>query len=374
MATRGRKREDRDRLRPLDEAVTLIHLTINFLQLFLSPTYATRLVIIVLLAVGVHDDRIHELTGVCPRTIWELRRDLRDGIIPGMLILPKARGNRSVLKGVGSELRKEIADTNYHTLQQIADMILEKWHVKASLTAISNFLKKYNIRRLKTGSLPAKADPAKQRAFYEETLLPLMKKAKEGAEALLFVDASHFVFGLDFLGYIYGTSRRIAKTYSGRDRYNVLGAIDFATKNLVTITNDTTVTGWQVCQLLWEIRKQYLGRPVNLVLDNARYQHNKAVQGIAKRLDINLVFLPSYSPNLNLIERLWKFVKTKLRMQYFNNFEDFRKRIDSILRGVSSEFKAIIDSLINEKVQLYDDLMSINESTYEVPKKRKKAA
>lgn len=64
----------------------------------------------------------------------------------------------------------------------------------------------------------------RQRGFYNSTLKPLMDKAEDGGEVLLFLDASHFVMGCDYLGFIYGKVRRFVKSFSGRMRYNVLGA------------------------------------------------------------------------------------------------------------------------------------------------------
>ncbi len=76
-----------------------------------------------------------------------------------------------------------------------------------------------------------------QRGFYNGTLKPLMDKAADGRETLLFLDASHFVMGCDYLGFIYGKARRFVKSFSGRMRYNVLGVVDFATKEVVTLTS-----------------------------------------------------------------------------------------------------------------------------------------
>ena len=83
---------------------------------------------------------------------------------------------------------------------------------------------------------PAKADGAKQRAFYDEILEPLMNKAKAGQMKLFFMDASHFVMG-GFSGSIWTKTRRYVQTASGRERYNVLGALDFVSKKVETITN-----------------------------------------------------------------------------------------------------------------------------------------
>nr|WP_255359579.1 transposase [Gemmata sp. SH-PL17] len=96
---------------------------------------------------------------------------------------------------------------------------------------------------------------------------------------------------------------------SGRHRYNVLGAINAVTHALVTEIDTTYIAATSVCALLDKIAALGGSAPVTLVLDNARYQRRARVTGRAKQLGIELLFLPSYSPNLNLIERLWKFVK-----------------------------------------------------------------
>ena len=100
----------------------------------------------------------------------------------------------------------------------------------------------------------------RQRGFCDGTLKPLMDKAADGRAALLFLDASHFVMGCDYLGFIYGKVRRFAKSFSGRIRYNVLGAVDFVTKEVVTVTNDTYITATEVCEILRKISARYTGR------------------------------------------------------------------------------------------------------------------
>jgi len=214
--------------------------------------------------------------------------------------------------------------------------------------------------------LPAKADTAKQREFYDGTLHPLMEKAKNGDIALLFMDASHFVMGCDFLGYSYGRVRRFVLTFSGRMRYNVLGTMDFITKKVLTVTNDKYITATEVCEMLERISKVYKGKTTYLVLDNARYQKCKVVQELAVKLSIHLVYLPPYSPNLNLIERLWKFVKGEFRTRYYDNFSLFKDTIDSIIGSTTQENYARICMLIDEKVQLFDGLQLISENVYEV--------
>jgi len=216
--------------------------------------------------------------------------------------------------------------------------------------------------------MPAKADAAGQRICYETVLLPLMSMEKEDKLALLFLDSSHFVMGSDFLGYIYGKTRRLVKTFSGRKRYNVLGALDFLTKKVITVTNDTYITAAEVCGMLRKVAAEYAGKPVHIVLDNARYQKCEIVRSLAAELGITLHYIPPYSPNLNLIERYWKHVKSRLRSKYYDQFGNFREAIDSIVEDSGKGSKNLIDKLIGESVQIFDMLAPINDNTF-VPKK-----
>lgn len=81
------------------------------------------------------------------------------------------------------------------------------------------------------------------------------------------------------------------RTPSGRKRWNVLGALDFVTKELVSISNTTYITSETVCELLWRLRSRDVDTPITLVLDNARYQRCRLVQDLAEELSIELMFL-----------------------------------------------------------------------------------
>jgi transposase len=219
---------------------------------------------------------------------------------------------------------------------------------------------------LKSGSIPAKADAVAQREYYDNVLLPLMMKAKESLLTLLFLDGSHFVMGCDFLGCIYGKTRRFIKTFSGRRRYNILGALNFVTKKVTTIANDKYITATEVCELLRKVAAEYAGKAVYIVLDNARYQKCEVVTKLAHELGIVLHYIPPYSPNLNLIERLWKHVKSRLRTKYYDQFGVFMETIDSIIEDTCLGSKEIIDTLVGESVQIFDSLVPINGNSFAV--------
>ena len=136
----------------------------------------------------------------------------------------------------------------------------------------------------------------------------------------------------------------------------MLGALNFVSKKITTVTNDSYITSTQVCELLKNLAAEYIDKPVCLILDNASYQKCHLVRDMAAGLGINLIFIPPYSPNLNLIERFWKFTKGKLRTKYYTDFNEFIDKIDTIIGSSNNDCKKEVDNLITEKVQLFDCL------------------
>jgi transposase len=149
---------------------------------------------------------------------------------------------------------------------------------------------------------------------------------------------------------------------SGRQGYNVLGAIDPLTGRLFRVCNTTYIHSQSVCELLGLIAQAKLVGAVTLVMDNARYQRCRLVEDLAKQLKIELLFLPSYSPNLNVIERLWKFVKKEvLNSRYAGSFADFQASIDTCLDSLTGERKAKVMSLLTLKFQRFDGVLMLSD-------------
>jgi len=227
-------------------------------------------------------------------------------------------------------------------------------------SACESFLKKIGMKCRRCGWVPGKAmDDEKQceaqQVFHDQKLQPLLDEAKQGKRTVLFVDAAHFVMGA-FLGMVWCFTRLLLPSASGRKRHNVLGAYDPITHEAITVTNDTYINQWVFSEFLDKIAEAYAstGRPITLVLDNARYQKCQSVADKAKELGIELLYLPPYSPNLNLIERLWRFVKKEvLYSTHYDKFDAFRNSINACIADLGTRYKDNMQSLMTMNFQLF---------------------
>lgn len=178
-------------------------------------------------------------------------------------------------------------------------------------------------------------------------------------ESFFFVDAAHFVLAA-FLGILWSATRIFVQAPSGRQRFNVLGALNAVTHEVITVTNDTYIDAESFCELLRRISQLNYKVPITIVLDNARYLKCALVQNLAKSLNIELLYLPTYSPNLNLIERLWKFVKKKcLYSKYYPEFGGFKKAITNCLEQTNTTYKKDLDSLLTLRFQKFKNTQSV---------------
>ena len=163
---------------------------------------------------------------------------------------------------------------------------------------------------------------------------------------MYFVDAAHFVLGA-FLAILWSFRRIFVETSSGRQRLNVLGALNAVTKEMITVINTTYINSWSVVELMRKVREAHPAGKVVLVLDNAGYQTCYLVRSAANMLSIELLFLPPYSPNLNLIERVWKFMRKKcLNCVYFKTFDLFSTAISQCISKFGTEYREELETLL----------------------------
>lgn len=115
---------------------------IAFLQIFMTETLAKRVLSMLFIAVGVPNNRITELTGMSDRSIWSLRKAIRDDNLDSLFVTGRGGGRPGKAKGIETAIVEELEKNNYHTRQQVADMILEKFGVSMSVSAVGRLLKK----------------------------------------------------------------------------------------------------------------------------------------------------------------------------------------------------------------------------------------
>jgi transposase len=195
---------------------------------------------------------------------------------------------------------------------------------------------------------------ATQANFLETTLEPTRAEARAGNGPVFFVDAAHCVRGA-FLCCVWSRVRLCLRGGSGRKRYRVLGAWNAVTQERVRIPTAATVTAETRCARLRQSAALGLPGPITLVLDNARSQHGARVMNVAKSLHIQLECLPSDSPNLHLIERLWKFVKKHvLYGRHDATVAEFRAATDGCLDKIPTEHREDLMSWMTHKFQTFD--------------------
>ena len=352
-----------------EKVEALTDFCVNKLFFGLIPkTFVTTIFVLLFSFLGFPTRRISAITGFCEKTVRRKIKTMNSKGFEVVFARKTGVGRKSRTTSTLKKIEEDLDTHDYRCTRQIRHMLSTVFKIDLCLSSIRSFLKKLGYKFLRCGSLPAKADPVAQRKFYDEVLQPLMHKASQDECGLHFMD-SHFIFGIGHMGSVWSKVRRFIKTFSGRKRWNVLGCMNFVTKEVLTVSNDTYITATQVIEMLQKVAENSDGKPQYVILDNAKYQHCAAVMDMAKKLVIELRFLPPYSPNLNLIERLWKYVKKELSTSYFTCFEEYKAEIAGILSETHTKRKGEMDTLIGEEVQLFDDLVQKSAISSELQKK-----
>lgn len=304
-------------------------------------------------SLGKSHQEIAAIAAVHPNSVTNCLKEYQQGGLDAVRQLHFYQP-QSELQGHQTTLKAYFEQQPCASLKEAAAKIEELTGLKRSLPRVEKFLKKIGLKCRKVGCLPAKADPDQQADFLSQQLQPRLDEAQAGQRAVFFVDAAHFVLA-PFLGFLWCFARVFIPAPAGRQRFNVLAALNAVTHDLVLVSNDTYITATSVCALLHQLAALKLTVPITLVLDNARYQRCALVQDLAATLHIELLYLPAYSPNLNLIERLWKFVKKEaLYSKYYQNFATFKEAITEVLNETSGKHKQALDSLLTLNFQTFE--------------------
>ena len=119
----------------------IMEAVISFLSIFMPITLVKRVLSLVLIAAGLDSKNIHRLTGYGDSTIRKLRSDMRKKSISELLVI-RGGGRKTKSDGIENDILNELEKGNYHTQQQIADMVKEKFNVTMSVSAVGRLLKK----------------------------------------------------------------------------------------------------------------------------------------------------------------------------------------------------------------------------------------
>jgi transposase len=203
-------------------------------------------------------------------------------------------------------------------------------------------------------------------------LEPRLAEAQAGRRAVFFMDAAHFVFA-PFLGIVWCFQRLFVKAPSGRQRLNVLAAVNAMTQELCTVENLTYITADTACDLLRLLAGAHQGIPITIILDNARYQRCALVQTVAQELEIELLYLPAYSPNLNLLERFWRFVKKQcLYSKYYPDSAAFQQAIQTCIQQAPTIHKKALEQFLTLRFQTFQDVPVIGDQQTVAKSSKKK--
>jgi transposase len=318
------------------------------------PRVQLKMEAVYLKSQGLPHHDICRLARISENTFRSYLRQFQDGGVERLKRTDWA-GTESPLDEHREALEDYFRDHPPRSTAEAAAEIERLTGIRRGPTQVRQFLKGMGLRFRKPGMIPAKADADEQAKFLDDKLWPRLRQARRLRRVVCFVDAAHFVHGA-FLGYLWCFVRLLVRGPSGRERLNVLGAIDAVTHELTTVVNDTVIDATAVGELLGKLAARYAGLPLTLVLDNARYQKCEVVRSRAEQSGIELLYLPSYSPNLNLIERLWKFVKKEvLTCRYYQDFARFREAIVDCLEETQGKHKAAMTSLLTLNFQTFDD-------------------
>ena len=231
---------------------------------------------------------------------------------------------------------------------------------KWSKAGCSAAVKKLNLSRKKTRLVPGGAPDREIQEKFAGKILETIKKAKQENSEVVFLDPTHQVHNTEN-GYCWqekgGHNTKTVLSNSGRQRINIIGAINAVAHKPTTIITEDNCDKEMIKALLAEIRKDYpRAKNIYAFLDNARYNYNREVREKADELNIKLKFLPPYSPNLNLIERLWKFMKKKLRKnRYYDTFEKFKTAISEFFKNIE-QYKPELEKLLTLKFEIINPI------------------
>lgn len=313
------------------------------LQIERSKRYADRIRVILLLDDNKSYKDIATFLFLDEGSIANYRKRYKEGGIEG-LILDEYCTKRTKLNIFEEfKLANELDDRIFASTKEVVSYINKNYKVRFSISGCNNLLHRLGFTFKKAKGVPGKAKKKDQEDFIEKY------DSLKGKGKIYFGDATHPLHNTILSsGWIRKGQEKEVFTNSGRNRVNIFGAISISELDVVTRSYDT-INQFSVCDFLKALReKNPNGEKLYFILDRGPSNTALSVREFAKELNIEIVFLPAYSPNLNPIERLWKFFKKKvLYNKYYEKFKDFKSVCASFFRGIR-KYKPELETLITD--------------------------
>ena len=255
------------------------------------------------------------------------------------------------------ELKLFLKINTQRTASAVLKHIQKKYHTTFSVIGITKLLHRLGFSYKKPKVVPGKADSVKQAVF-----LKTYREIKAGLRAndqVYFADSTHPEHNTKpSYGWILKGKEndKFVKTNTGRERLNLTGALNLTNKTAVVMESET-INSNSIIKLFNKLATKHPVGKIHLILDNASYHHAKVVKTwLKKHRRFKLNFLPPYSPNLNLIERLWLFFHLKVTWnRYFATFEEFRSESLKFFKHLS-KYKLELDTLLADNFQVFPAL------------------
>jgi len=271
---------------------------------------ADRLRVILYKANGQANQEIAQQLQMGRKQVGKILQQYSQGGLEALMQKGKRGGSQAKLNREQQQaLKVELLTEIYTTAWQVIAWVSAQWQIEYEVSAMQKLLKRMGFSYKKNRLLPSKADPELQRQFV--TWYRGLCQRLGPDDRIYFGDAAHFKHNAE-AGYAWSLvgAPHLIPSNSGRQRYNVLGAYSPQCHQFVGLLTHDNITQDKLCELLSALRSNHPAHAkIYLILDNARYNYTNQVRDQAQLSQIILDFLPPYSPNLNPIERLWKFVR-----------------------------------------------------------------
>ena len=253
-------------------------------------------------------------------------------------------------------LKQEIAKGVFHNAEQVRTWVEETFGVAYSISGVKDLLRRIGASYHKVSGFFWKADVEEQKQFVRKHR---RHKREAGPKTRrYFVDACHPVWGVDLLYscWLLVGQRFYVGVGNGRKRLNILGAYSPDDHDYVDLRlTKENITGEQFVKLLEALRAKHPDTEKFLLyLDNARYYSKPCVkEWLARHREFRLVPLPAYSPNLNLIERLWKFLRKKALNRWHKTFEGMQAAVAEVLDRLG-DYRDELSTLMTERFAIVE--------------------